>query len=314
MAVIQCNKCSQKLKFPDEKLGQRAKCPSCGAVQLLGESNYPPAVSATIAPPPQTTIVRDDPPIWKTPAFLFTVIPLGVIFSCCGGCGLLAFLGSLLPGDGNQTADTTTDPLNPIESVADSSSVIPADVTYTIIDETKLLRIKRSVEIRLNKRVSEDTLAAIAKAVKASDESDYERTFIGYYLPAMKVNEGYWATTHYDPDLNVRILGLSADAAAKMSAKPELTDRDEIGRWFDESPSFGCRIVIFRKDGKLFMESTYQDGSGGTDEIVESQSNLGRRFESLGGSTAGDHWILDSNGDLQLRDDQGWISTAKKIQ
>ena len=207
-----------------------------------------------------------------------------------------------------------TESSDPLEAVADPSSAIPADVSYTVIDETRLPGIKRSVDIRLNKHVSEDTLTAIAKDVRASDGVRYDRTFICYYLPDMQVDAGAWATTHYNPDLDVRILGFTADAAASLSAKPDATDRDEIGRWIDESPLTGSRIVIFRKDGKLFMELTYQDGSSGSNEIIESQSTLGRKFSKPGGSTTGDHWILDFNGDLQLRDDEGLISTAKKLQ
>lgn len=93
----------------------------------------------------------------------------------------------------------------------------------------------------------------------------------------------------------------------------EAMDRDEIGRWLDESPLAGKRIVIYSANRKLFMESTYQDGSVGTEEIVESQSPSGRRFDKARGSSAGDHWLLDSNGKLQLRDDDGPISTSKPI-
>jgi len=194
-----------------------------------------------------------------------------------------------------------------------SATAIPADVTYTVIKDTNLRDIKRSVDIRLNKHVSENTLTAIAKAVRASDSTNYERTFIGYFLPDMQVKSVYWATTHYNPNLKVMILGLSADAVAKLSAKPEIINHDEIGRWLDESPFFGRRIVIFRDNGKLFMESTYKDDTSFTEENVESQSSLGRRFHKPGGSATGDHWIIDSNGDLQLRDDEGLISTAKKL-
>ena len=96
----------------------------------------------------------------------------------------------------------------------DVPSKIPSDITYTVINETKLPRIKRSVDIRLNRPVSEATLTTIAAEIKSSDSGDYERTFIGYYLPEMQVGAGCWATSHYNPDLDVQILGLSADAAA----------------------------------------------------------------------------------------------------
>ena len=93
----------------------------------------------------------------------------------------------------------------------------------------------------------------------------------------------------------------------------EAMDRDEIGRWLDESPFAGSRIVIYSADGKLFMESTYQDGSVGTEEIVESRSPEGRRFDKARGSSAGDHWLLGSDGKLQLKDDDGLISTSNQL-
>jgi len=194
------------------------------------------------------------------------------------------------------------------------SSTIPTDVTYTVIEDRKRPGIKRVVEIRLNKRVSEETLTVIARRVRASDNGFYERTFIGYYLPYMQVGTGYWASTHYNPDLAVKVLGLSADAASTLSANSEASNRDEIGRWLDDSPSAGHRIVIFRDNGKLFMVLTFDDGSTGTDEIVESQSTLGPRFNKPSGSTSGDHWILDSTGNLQVRDSQGLVYTDEKIQ
>ena len=69
----------------------------------------------------------------------------------------------------NQAASTVSQP--PVTTTIQTqvapalipSSTIPVDVTYTVIKETKLPGIKRVVEIRLNKRVSEDTLTLIAK-------------------------------------------------------------------------------------------------------------------------------------------------------
>ena len=63
------------------------------------------------------------------------------------------------------------------------------------------------------------------------------------------------------------------------------------------------------------MTTKYKDGSGGKkkQEIIESESILGRRFDKVGGSTSGDHWIIDASGNLQLRDNDGLISTAHKV-
>jgi len=193
-------------------------------------------------------------------------------------------------------------------------ATIPRDVSFSIIDSSTLPGIKRSLDVRLNKKVSEQTLCAIALKLKAQDSRAYERTFIEYYLPGMPVGAGAWATTHFNPNLEVRILGLKAEEEQKLAAQREPANREIIGRWLDESPFVGSRITIFREDGKLFIEHTFKDGSNLKKELVEKKTSPGRRFDKVEGSSAGDHWVLGSDGNLQVRDNDGLISTAKKIE
>ena len=112
---------------------------------------------------------------------------------------------------------------------------------------------------------------------------------------------------------NTSSVSTTSEAADEFSVSLERSDRDEIGRWLDESPFAGSQIIIYSADGELFMESTYQDGSVGTEELVESQSPAGRRFEKARGSSAGDHWLLGSDGKLELRDDDGVIATSNPL-
>ncbi len=192
---------------------------------------------------------------------------------------------------------------------------IPADVTYTIINQSSMLNIKKSLDIRLNKKVSEGALKTIALALRESDLKSYERTFIVYYLADMEVGAVGWATSHFNPDLKIRILGLTVEQEQALKQEPEDMSRNVVGRWLDESPFVGNRTTIFQKNGKLYMENVYKDGSRGETELIDKKSSFGRRFDKAdgSGSDSGAHWILDSNGDLQLRDSMGWISTAKKL-
>jgi len=91
--------------------------------------------------------------------------------------------------------------------------------------------------------------------------------------------------------------------------KPVPADSEIVGRWFDESPYGGGDITIFRKKGK-----SYIDASWGQYELNEKKSSLGRRFDKKEGSPSGDHWIIDSDENLQIRDEDGLIRTAKKIK
>ena len=215
----------------------------------------------------------------------------------------------------DQTVDKAGNATLP-ESVSDSQPIqeptIPDDMSYSIIDSTAIAGIKRSLDVRLNKRVAEDTLRAMALKLKSQDSRDYDRTFITYYLPGMTVGAGAWATTHFTPDLEVKILGLSTEEEKKLSTSPAPAKREIVGRWLDEIPYASSRITIFHEGGKLYVEQKFTDGSSLKEELVEKRLPLGRRFDQVGGATAGDHWILDSRGNLQRHDNDGLIRTAKR--
>jgi len=191
--------------------------------------------------------------------------------------------------------------------------VIPSDVTYSIIDSSTIPGIKRMLDIRLNKKVSADTLRAIALRLKSQDSRSYERTFIGYYLPEMKVGAGGWATTHFNPNLEVRILGLTDEQEKALIQQIDDPLRELIGSWIDDRMGVGNRTTIFRRNGKIFMENTYPDGSSGQKIIVAKRSTKGKNFVNKEDNGLGEFYLIDSKGNLQLWDQDGLISTAKKI-
>ena len=142
---------------------------------------------------------------------------------------------------------------------------IPPDLEYEVIIDTTTPSIKRSVDVRLNKRVTEEVLQTLALRIKASDSRSYQRTFILYYLPDMEVGAGAWASSHFNPELEVEIFGTSAEEHAALTASEAPNEsREIIGKWMDNRPFVTRRIVLYRENGKVFMESTYADGSSGT--------------------------------------------------
>jgi len=68
--------------------------------------------------------------------------------------------------------------------------------------------VKFSANIRLEKEISKKELKNLALSIyKKYNLSSYERAFLVYYLPDMKFGTGGWATTHFNPNLEVRIFG-----------------------------------------------------------------------------------------------------------
>ena len=80
-------------------------------------------------------------------------------------------------------------------------------VKFDVISDEAFNTAKRSVDIRLSEPITEADLKELAYRILDSTVEEYDRTFIGYYLPGMPVNEGYWATSHCNPNLEIRIIG-----------------------------------------------------------------------------------------------------------
>ncbi len=194
------------------------------------------------------------------------------------------------------------------------SPATPVAVSYTVVDSSIVPGIKRSLVVRLNKKISENALRAIALKLKSQETQDYQRTFITYYLPGMKIDAGAWATTHFNPNLEVLILGVAVEEEKQLANGLTQDGREIVGSWIDETPGVAGRITIFREARKLYIETRFKDGSNLKEELIEKKSGERRRFDKLEGSEFGDHWIIDSNGNLQVRDNEGLIRTALKAK
>lgn len=195
----------------------------------------------------------------------------------------------------------------------DPHTPIPKDDRFSIISDVGQPPQKRTVDVRLLRSLSEEELSTIAYKIKASDTRSYERTFITYYLPGMAVGAGGWATTHFGlfDSPQVRIFAFTEMDKARAWKKANQPSDQVIGRWLDRG-SFMGPITIYKKDGKLYLEQQFKDGSQTKKEMVESTSSLGRRFDRKNGSSHGDHFIIQADGHLQLRDREGLIRVARK--
>src|SRR5438105_3293361 len=89
-------------------------------------------------------------------------------------------------------------------------AIVSGEPSYTVIKNETLPPIWRKIEVDLSCKVHEDALRKIAVQLKNADPKTYERTLIFYHIPEWKQwkPKVFWATTNFDPDLKVCILGM----------------------------------------------------------------------------------------------------------
>ncbi len=199
------------------------------------------------------------------------------------------------------------------KTTPNSGKVVLEKTPYSIIKDKSYKNTKRSVDVRLERRITKNQLTALAHEINNLNKKSYKRTFILYYLPGMRVDAGAWASTHFNPNLKVEILGATIEQAQKLTKPIALNNNQElIGNYFNDRGDLSCRISIFKEKGKIFKQDTYNDGSQGTQELKESRSDRGLRLDEIERNDFGEYYVINSDGNLEFWDAQGLIKTLKK--
>lgn len=213
---------------------------------------------------------------------------------------LIAFIAVLFAGCGNEESETG----------------LSKDIKYTISEDSHKRDIKRSVVVILEAKISKVSLKKLAQKIKNGESTNYQRTFIVYFLKGKDRDNGYWATTHFNPNLEVKVLGLSQKEEASL-VKPVAStpDRKVLGAWLDDRSGIGAKMIIYySKDGNVYLESSYSDGSSGTKEMIELTNEDGKRIEDKEGNDFGEYFIVNKVNQLEFWSKNGNYYTAKSIQ
>lgn len=240
-----------------------------------------------------------------------TAIPLVLVL---GGLGLLACGESESPDASEAGAEAPQQRIESTETGATDTSEespLPSDLDYEIIGEDTYQNDRRSLDVRLNRKVDEDVLRTLAHRLRSQASRSFERTFVVYYLPGMEVDAGGWATSHFDPELDVEVLGVPEDGGTRLQEIRAEHGEDLIGVWERNHPGLSGTFALFRTDTGFWLEWIYPDGSSRTLKLREMLSGVGRRFEDPE-NTFGEYWLL-RQGNLELRDPEGVVFVAQPV-
>jgi hypothetical protein len=85
---------------------------------------------------------------------------------------------------------------------------------------------------------------------------------------------------------------------------PTFAYSQNIGMWRDNSIGMSSTITLYKKNNNYYL-STLLDGSSNT--VIEKLKKVKNIYFRIGFS---DYYIIDSNGNLNCYDDQGFVFSA----
>ena len=184
-------------------------------------------------------------------------------------------------------------------------TLVISESLYTAEETDRIPGTKRSIDVVLDQKLTVEELEALGNTLRDADSESFDRTFIGYYLDG-GTRSSYWATTHFTPELEVKVQGLPIEAGIDTSNDPSA-----FGVWIVEQEWFPGRYALTADgDGAFTMEVTHPDGSIGATSYDHTVTPEGDVFVE-NGSTTGDYLLVDNEGYLNRADDDGiWATSA----
>lgn len=182
--------------------------------------------------------------------------------------------------------------------------------SYKITQDSLKSNIKRTVEVELPDRVDEETLKALAEKIHSLSDVSVERTFIGYQLKGDHKNQNYWATTHYNPHLDVNIIGATAEDYEKLISMQN-PEGEVLGSWV-VSWGYTYKMTVYRVNNKTYVRNTFADGSMADQEVELSQTGQGFKLQDEAGKGHGEYYIINNVGNIEFWGKSGNFYTATK--
>ncbi len=183
-------------------------------------------------------------------------------------------------------------------------------INYQIRSDDKKRDIKRVVEIELPQRVTDEQLRNIADKIKNDDMSQYQRTFILFFIPEIK--NSAWATVSFDPDFKLQMIGSTKAEHDNLASKPIVNSGKTIGKW-NANWGYEYKIIIEEKNGKVFEQNIYADRQQPPKELNIIDVNGQKAYQDETGKDHGEYYIINKDGDLEFWSKNGNYYTAKKF-
>jgi hypothetical protein len=186
----------------------------------------------------------------------------------------------------------------------------PVAPLYTIISDEDVSPVRRAVDVKIYSKVTPEVLREIALKVKAREERPHERTAIFYYLPVdfAELSGLPWASSHFNPEVKVKILGLSKEDEDRLRSMKLEHKGKRIGAWLQDN-QYKSLDLIYEVDGVIKIAEIRSPTERSDSDMVEMPTTKGRSFRKVKGSN---HYDVDSFGNLRISNIEGQVISAAK--
>lgn len=171
---------------------------------------------------------------------------------------------------------------------------LPSNFEYRIIkDESNPSIEKNQLEVEINQKLTEGQIATLAEELY--NTKDKQRRFYIFYI--LKGNENSivaWATSHFDPELEISISGSTNTEDNKMLLEAKKVKGNIIGIFNEHDYTFSL-YTVYENNGKIFVKTSFKDGQYMIEEMLKSNTTNGIKLINVNGGSQGEYFILNND-------------------
>lgn len=187
------------------------------------------------------------------------------------------------------------------------------DVKINILEKKYIRGRKANISIEIESYIDEKSIEWLAKKIKEEMFKNAERVFIFFYLKGDSFKDIAWATAHFSPELEIKILGAKKEFIQALD-KVVVTG-NILKTWEDNFSVTPSKFFLVNENGKLFMKSFFaKNGLSGScqlvEEVTETHSNETIRLDYE--NDYGEYYIIEKNGHLATYGENGKFREAKE--
>lgn len=200
------------------------------------------------------------------------------------------------------------------QDFAEQRSVKASGIEYKIVNETPNEALnKNNIDIELPSKTTREGLTVIANEIRSS-RTKYNKLWIFYYLPGMAHGSGAWATTHFEPELSVNILGSTIEQSKQQKQLVDSIEGAIVGKWNEEQATSSSYILLNRS-GKLFLKTIFKNGQSMEREMRKRKVNQYLERLDYIESMHGEYFLINKEGQLEfLNKNNKRFATGKPVK
>lgn len=180
-----------------------------------------------------------------------------------------------------------------------TKEALPENFSYEIMkDGSNTVLEKNQLDVEISEKLTEGQIATLAEELYNSKDKQ-RRFYIFYKLKGVENSAAAWATSHFDPEIDIDILGSTTKEDTNKDKLSEKIDGEVIGKWNENKYTFS-NLIIYKKENKTFIKTVFKNGQTSDSELKETKSTNGIRYDYKDGGYNGEYFILNNQKELEL--------------